>query len=109
MGTVSSGEILYDAPRTTPFSSIIMTERMIPETSLPYIIFLPNAPYAFATDLSRSESRVKLRLYFSSNILRVSGLSGLMPIATIPFLANSALASLTETACLVQPDVRALP
>ena len=52
---------------------------MTPCTTLPYIFFSPNAPYAVMTARSGSESSRMPSDSFSRNFPSFSGLSGEMP------------------------------
>ena len=54
---------------TSPFGPITTVERMVPCTSLPYIIFLPKAPYFFITSRFGSDSKTNGSLYFAGKLL----------------------------------------
>ena len=57
-GWVSAFLTVGQCLMTSPSGPTTTVERMVPCTSLPYIIFFPKAPYFFITSLLGSESRM---------------------------------------------------
>ena len=73
--------VLNDLTVRTPITTV---ERIVPSTSLPYIIFLPKAPYFFMTSSLGSDNRTKGNAYFVANVLCEAILSLLTPKTTAP-------------------------
>ncbi len=71
----------------------------------PYMLFSFHTPNASAVAWSGSESSGKPRPYFSANLRRFGGLSGLMPSTTASPM--SPRISFSPHACFVQPGVSA--
>ena len=54
---------------TSPFGPMTTVERIVPSTVLPYISFLPNAPYFFITSVFGSDKRVNGSLYLAGKFI----------------------------------------
>jgi len=93
---------------TSPFGPITTVERIVPSTVLPYIIFLPHAPYFFIASALGSDSKTYGRSYFSENLLCEEILSLLTPKTTAFNFLSWLLRSRNPQASLVQPGVLSL-